>query len=242
MGKKECILVAAILDKRGHQRYTFPMNHKPALALKTIPAFDILEKSYPGLRAVFFDMDGTLFDTEKYHTEAMFMIGRKYNIVPPHGPKEVHAMMHGKADYLVFDIIKSWDGFPPDWTVEKFVATKNENLFQILSSLDPREYYPEATAKLLQDIRAAGKFIALVTSSERVVTVELLKLVGLLDFFDVVVTRDDCPKHKPDPWPYVETMKHAGSDENSTLIFEDSNVGLIAAHASKAHVIKVEWF
>lgn len=216
-------------------------NHR-VLALKTIPALKLIEETFPGLSAVFFDMDGTLFDTEKYHAEAMFMIGHKYHIKPPHGPKEVHAMMHGKADYLVFDIIKYWEGFPKEWTVSDFVTMKNKNLLEILSKLNPHDYYPAATANLLKELRAAGKYVALVTSSERLITLELLKLVKLDQYFDVVVTRDDCPKHKPDPWPYVDTMKKANSTPESTLIFEDSHVGLMAAEGSGAHVIKVEWF
>lgn len=218
------------------------MTQERVLALKEIPNLALINKTFPGLKAIFFDMDGTLFDTEKYHTEAMFMIGRKYNIKPPFGPKEVHALMHGKADYLVFDIIKYWEGFPKEWTPRDFVDAKNQNLMEILSTLNPSDYYPEKTAALLKEIRASGKYVALVTSSEKVVTMELLKLVKLDQFFDIVVTRDDCPLHKPDPWPYIDTMKKAGSDRHTTLIFEDSKVGLEAATSSGAHVIKVEWF
>ncbi len=212
------------------------------LSLTTIPDLQVLQKTFAGLKAIFFDMDGTLFDSEKYHTEAMLKIGRDFQIRPPHGPQEIHALMHGKADYLVFDIIKYWNGFPKQWTVKDFVDTKNKNFLEILAPLTPSDYYPVQTASLLSEIKNAGLYVALVTSSEKIVTKELMKLVELDNFFDLVVTRDDCPTHKPDPWPYVNTMKIAGVRPEETLIFEDSQVGLTAALASKAHVIKVEWF
>jgi beta-phosphoglucomutase len=212
------------------------------LTLSVIPDLNELQGRFPGVTTIFFDMDGTLFDSEKYHTEAMLKIGKDYEIRPPHGPKEIHSLMHGKADYLVFDIIKDWPGFPQEWSVRDFVDTKNRNLLEILSPLKPSDYFPDLTAALLNDIKSANLYLALVTSSEKIITHELLKMVGLDALFDLVVTRDDCPAHKPDPWPYIHAMKEAKARPEETLILEDSQVGLAAALASKAHVIKVEWF
>lgn len=218
------------------------MSVKSVIALKSIPTFEVLNQTFPGLKAIFFDMDGTLFDTEKYHTEAMLKIGHDYQIRPPVDPTQIHGLMHGKADYLVFDIIKEWPGFPKNWKVQDFVNEKNKNLMEILRKLEPGVYFPVQLLDLIKKIKTQALFIALVTSSERVITLELLKLVGLSDFFDLVLTRDDCPKHKPDPWPYLHAMSIAKSDAHTSLVFEDSNVGLTAAEASGSHVVKVEWF
>jgi HAD superfamily hydrolase (TIGR01509 family) len=219
-----------------------PMAPKSVLALKSIPTFEVLNQTFPGLKAIFFDMDGSLFDTEIYHTEAMLKLGRDYQIRPPVDPSQIHGLMHGKADYLVFDIIKDWPGFPKEWKVQDFVNEKNKNLLEILEKLEPGVYFPHQTFELIKKFKAQGLFMALVTSSERVITLELLKLVGLTQFFNLVLTRDDCPKHKPDPWPYLHAMSVAHSDAHSSLIFEDSNVGLTSAEASGSHVVKVEWF
>jgi HAD superfamily hydrolase (TIGR01509 family) len=75
----------------------------------------------------------------------------------------------------------------------------------------------------LDEAREANMFVALVTSSEKVVTKELLIITGLDTFFDLVLTRDDCPKHKPDPWPYVKAQEISGFEKYETLIFEDSH-------------------
>ena len=77
---------------------------------------------------------------------------------------------------------------------------------------------------LLNDSRAAGMFVALVTSSEKVVTEELLKIAKLDSFFDLVLTRDDCPKHKPDPWPYIKAQEISGFDKDETCV-SDQNLG-----------------
>ena len=207
-----------------------------------VPSLFELKQGYPGLKALFFDMDGTLFNTEEYHAQAMFMIGERYKIRPPYSPETVHDLMMGKADHLVFDIIKDWEGVPKEWTAADFIHQKNANLIEILAKVDPAKYFPTAILSLLKEAEAAGIYLALVTSSEKVVTEELLKIAKVRDFFKLILTRDDCPSHKPDPWPYLKAMQESRFDKSEIIIFEDSNVGLEAAISSGAHVIKVGWY
>lgn len=217
------------------------MNPSP-LAFKSIPELFELQAGYPGLKAMFFDMDGTLFNTESYHADALLKMAAIYNIRSPYSIEVVHELMVGKADHLVFDIIKDWEGVPRHWTVKDFVDQKNNFLIEILAQVDSRDYFPEKTFKLLEEAKQAGLYLALVTSSEKIITEELLKMAKLADLFDLILTRDDCLNHKPDPWPYLRALDVSGHDKSSTLIFEDSHVGLSAALSSGAHVIKVEWF
>jgi HAD superfamily hydrolase (TIGR01509 family) len=207
-----------------------------------IPSFSELSAAFPGLRGLFFDMDGSLFDTEGLHTKAFQQIGRDFNIRPPFGPETVHGMLMGKADHLVFEIVKDWEGFPKEWTARDFVAAKNERFFKLLRSGTDLGFLPQMSRTLIDEAREHGLFTALITSSEKIVTIELLKIAGVDKSFDLILTRDDCPKHKPDPWPYVEAMRVAKLDPKEVFIFEDSSVGLEAARVSGAHVGKVEWF
>lgn len=207
-----------------------------------VPGLFELKSAYPGLRALFFDMDGTLFNTESYHADALLMIAAKYNIRPPHSAETVHELMMGKADHLVFDIIKDWEGVPHHWTVKDFVDEKNSNLIEILRKVDASEYFPQETLALLQAALAEGLYLALVTSSEKIITEDLLRISGITNMFNLILTRDDCPVHKPDPWPYLKAIDVSGLDKTEIIIFEDSHVGLTAALSSGAHVIKVGWF
>jgi HAD superfamily hydrolase (TIGR01509 family) len=211
-------------------------------SFKKVPTLKELTAAFPGIKALFFDMDGTLFDTEKYHIEAMVRIGKLHNIIPPYGPQEVHDLMVGRADHLVFEIVKYWENFPKAWTVKDFVDAKNANFLSIVKNVQSSAYYSPLIRLLLTEGKAAGLKVALVTSSERPVTLELLAISNQSDFFDLVLTRDDCPKHKPDPWPYLEAQRFFGLSPKEALIFEDSNVGLTAALASESHAVKVEWY
>ena len=218
------------------------MSSQPHFALKQIPHLKEILPAYPGLKALFFDMDGTLFNTEKYHTQAMLAIGDEFKIRPPYSPDAVHQLMMGKADHLVFDLIKDWEGFPKHWVVRDFVEAKNAHLLRLLSNEKNKEYFPMEMKSLLDEAKESKLYLALVTSSEKIITMELLKLVGLNGFFKLIITRDDCPTHKPDPYPYLKALKIAGVSAHEALIFEDSNVGLLAADGSGCHVIKAEWY
>jgi HAD superfamily hydrolase (TIGR01509 family) len=218
------------------------MNIKRPLSFAQVPRLSILKAGFPGLKALFFDMDGTLFDTEKYHAEALMDLGRDHQIKAPISPDEIHALMIGKADYLLFELIKDWPGFPRSWSVEEFVADKNLRLLEILGRTQRDAFMNPNIPILLEEARTEGLFIGLVTSSERLVTKELIKTAGLESFFDLELTRDDCPLHKPHPWPYLEALRISGREPIEAMIFEDSNVGLTSALASGCHVIKVEWY
>jgi beta-phosphoglucomutase len=209
--------------------------------MKTVPSLAELKNAYPALEALFFDMDGTLLDTEKYHTQAFLKIGRDFGIVPPHAPEVIHGLLVGRADHLVFEVVKSWPGFPKDWSARNFVDEKNRNLLSILSNIPRDEFLPVSIVNLLKEAHASSLTLALVTSSEKVVTEELLRMGEVRNFFSHVITRDDCPKHKPDPWPYHHALKLTNHMKENVLIFEDSDVGISAALGSGSHVVRADW-
>ena len=223
-----------------HQDKIVPMTQTHPLSLATIPDLATLKAGFPGVKTLLFDMDGTLFDTEKYHTLALQKIGDEQKIHPPVGPKELHAMLMGKADRLVFELVKDWPGFPEHWDVHTFVNEKNRHLLAILAQVDPQSYFHPALKSLLKE--AQGMNVGLVTSSEKVITEALLKLADANKYFSFVLTRDDSKEVKPDPWPYLHAMKNFAADPGTTIVFEDSQVGLTSARASGAHAVKAEWY
>lgn len=206
-----------------------------------VPRLEELKERFPTLRALIFDMDGTLFDTESFHTKAFLRIGEDFQIRPPLPLEEIHSLLVGKADHLVYEVVKKWSGFPESWSAEEFVRVKSNHLLDLLKSISPELYFPLELASLLKEAKAQGFKLALVTSSEKVITKELLGLANLWESFDLILTRDDCPHHKPHPWPYLHALKTLGLNSLDAVIFEDSAVGIEAAEAAGAHVVKVEW-
>jgi beta-phosphoglucomutase len=143
---------------------------------------------------------------------------------------------------MLFDMIQHWEGMPKNWEVHDFVREKNKNVVDLIINTPVSDYLYEEMSTLIKNAFDEGFFIALVTSSEKIVTEEILRISGLAQFFHLILTRDDCPKHKPDPWPYLKAIELSNLKSHQIVIFEDSNVGLEAAVSSSPHVIKVEWF
>jgi beta-phosphoglucomutase len=210
--------------------------------ISEVPDLIDLKSRFNDLKSILFDMDGTLFNTEKYHAIALKNLGEELNICSPLSEKEMFHLMVGKADHLLFEIIKAWPSFPAQLSVEEFIHLKNNHLLNILRKTNSEKYFSEKLRSLLIEIKKNNLFIGLVTSSEKIITHELLKSSQIMDYFNIILTRDDSLRVKPDPWPYLYTMTQSNFTPQETLIFEDSNVGIEAAEKSGANVLKVNWY
>ena len=95
---------------------------------------------------------------------------------------------------------------------------------------------------LLEEIKDAGYPMALVTSSSRQQCSELMKMTQFIHFFDHIITRDDVIHPKPSPEPYLLAFSKLEIAAENCLIFEDSQVGMSSALASKSHVARADWY
>ena len=97
-----------------------------------IPTIDTLLSLSPEAQAFIFDMDGTIFHSEPIHALALQKLGQQYSIRHPLTSEEIHKLLVGKADHLVFDIIKHWPGFPEFLNLERFIQEKNDILISLI--------------------------------------------------------------------------------------------------------------
>ncbi len=66
-----------------------------------------------------------------------------------------------------------------------------------------------------------------------------MRLSGLANYLDVLVSNEDVKHSKPDPEMYVKAMELLGVSPKETLILEDNEHGIAAARASGAHVMVI---
>ncbi|MCR5746142.1 MAG: HAD family hydrolase [Lachnospiraceae bacterium] len=85
-------------------------------------------------------------------------------------------------------------------------------------------------------------YMAVATTATRSGVVDILTHFGLIDYFDRIYTQEDVTRYKPDPEVFLKCMSDFGVGSENTVIFEDSKVGLEAAYATKASVIRIESF
>jgi HAD superfamily hydrolase (TIGR01509 family) len=173
---------------------------------------------YP-IDAVLIDMDGTLFDTELAYTEAMreaaqFM-GRKISVEFCHST----AGVPGPArERMIREL------YGDDFSIDDYRTHFTQFARRRLSAGPPLK---PGAVELLDFLKARGLKTALATSARRTPTENRLRTAGLFEYFAAIATRDDVAEAKPAPDIYLEAARRLGC-----VAFEDSSIGLTAAHAA----------
>jgi len=166
------------------------------------------------LRAVVFDLDGTLLDS------LPLVLAAISHALEPFGPRptmEIFAKLGG----------------PP----ERFLGTLLDDLNHVPTALQRMEDYHREHAHLIQpyegvdvflaDLRRRGVQVALWTGRDRATTDWLLHEHRLDDFFAAAVCGDDLPTHKPDPEGLREIIRRLGVRPEETLFVGDADVDVL---------------
>ncbi len=177
--------------------------------------------------AIFFDLDGTLVDTESIALTsglwAFAEVGHPVDAAFMHG-------LVGKAEPQAAQIIvQSLPGI--DLTAFR-AAWRTGFDTELTKGLDLKAGAAELLALLDHPL-------GLVTSTGREGAHHKLGLAGLSHHFQTVVTFDDVTMPKPAPEPYLLAAARLGVDPARCLVFEDSDVGAEAAHLAGCTVVQV---
>lgn len=182
-------------------------------------------------RAVLWDMDGTLVDTEPYWIATEFELAERYGGTW----SEAHAL-----ELVGNDLISSGryirEHMGIDLEPERIVE---ELLDGVVRRVEESVPWRPGAVDLVERVRAAGVPCALVTMSyERFVAPILAQLPP--ETFRVIVTGDRVSQGKPHPEPYLTAAAALGLAPEDCLAIEDSNTGATSAEAAGCLVLVVE--
>lgn len=181
------------------------------------------------MKALIFDMDGVIVDSEPLHVKAEKEVCRKYNVAIN---DDDWLAFKGKTTIDIFSsIIKKYNlnVAPAQMAEDKLVI--------YLKMLDSVRLFP-GLHEILAYARQKYK-VALVTSSRASIQEAVFKKFALSPFFNVVVTADIVSKGKPDPEPYALAISRLGLNPEECIVIEDSDNGVISAKNAGAKVIAV---
>ena len=184
------------------------------------------------MRAVLWDMDGTLVDTEPYWIETEFAMAEKYGATW----SQAHAMELVGSDLVDSGrYIKKVMGL--DLTPEEIVEELLDGVV-VKVEVEAVPWRPGAV-ELLTSLAEAGVRCGLVTMSyQRFVAPILAHLPP--ETFRVVVTGEQVEFGKPHPEPYLTAAAALGVPPEECLAIEDSNTGAKSAEEAGCTVLVVE--
>ena len=182
-------------------------------------------------RAVLWDMDGTLVDTEPYWIATEFELAERYGGTW----SEAHALNLVGNDLRVSGAyIREHMGI--DLEVDEIVEALLDGVVHKVQENVP---WRPGAVDLVERVREAGIPCALVTMSyDRFVAPILAQLPP--ETFRVVVTGDRVEQGKPHPEPYLTAAAALGLSPADCLAVEDSNTGAKSAEAAGCLVLVVE--
>ncbi|MEV6768341.1 HAD family phosphatase [Nocardia sp. NPDC051030] len=184
------------------------------------------------VRAVVFDMDGLLIDSERLAMESLISAGTEFGYTM--SPALCRSMIGVPADRCRQLVT---DAYGPDFPLEEYFELHEIHLRQLVD--DGKLTTKPGALALLDELERQGIPKAIATSSSRVRADHHLQLAGLADRFEAVITRQDVVNGKPDPEPYQKAVVTLGYEVNDTLALEDSTNGLRAAHAAGLRCILI---
>ena len=189
----------------------------------------------PALRAILFDMDGLLADTEPLQKQAFEIVCRRHGDDDLHITEEMHAEFVGKSDVENARVLIGAFGLPVD--ADDLVAEREDAYVDVLRStvVPPMD----GVQDLMQAAIAACLTLAVGTSSiRRFVDVSLERMFEAMasaeldsGMFATIVCGDDphISARKPAPDIYLRCAERIGVEPAACMVLEDSGSGILSA-------------
>lgn len=187
----------------------------------------------PGIRAILFDLDGTLWPSDPAHAAVNLEILRRRGVPLSVEDYETRYTVHGDRAAF-YHASRDVLGAPlPEADIREMEA-EAETLFW--DQMDDIGLY-DGAEELVRSLRPAGFLVAIASGSRTGQIARFLELNGLADAFDTYVGADDTDEHKPEPAPYLEACRRLGVAPSTTVAIEDTVGGASAAKAAGCAIV-----
>ena len=184
------------------------------------------------IKALIFDMDGLLFDSERIVQRSWEIAGNELGI-PHMGDVIYHTLgmnRTGRNEYFRKYIRE-------DFPFEEFGELTRDNFWKIVD----KEGLPlkSGAKELLAYGKAQGYKMAVATSSSREYAMRNLIRTGIDAYFDSVICGDMVKKAKPDPEIYQKASESLGMQPENCMAFEDAPGGIRSAYQAGMYPVMI---
>ena len=183
------------------------------------------------IKLIIFDLDGVLVEAKHIHYNAFNKaLGKEYAIEW----NEHLSIYDGLKTNQKLEILTERKGLPIS-IYKEIWENKQKYTLEALSNLQPSTQLKVCLDTLIFH----GYKIACCSNSIRKTVLTVLSKLGIIEYFDLILSNEDVKNSKPHPEIYWKAISALGYLPEETLIVEDSPYGLLAASRSKAHVMRV---
>ncbi len=183
------------------------------------------------IKALIFDMDGVIVDSEPLHTQAFLDVFKELGYPGDHGLD--FEAYYGHSDPIV------WKDFcrlhHPPQSLDELTGLKQKRFLELLINRQP--LFPEI--ERLLELLARRFTLGLASGSPHRVIGEVLGMRNLRRFFSAVVSAEDVPRGKPAPDVFLKAALILNTHPSDCCVIEDAAVGVEAALAAGMQVIAI---
>ena len=182
------------------------------------------------IKAVIFDMDGLMIDSERVTFEGYQHVLAKKGLTMS---LDFYKTLLGKPLIAIFN--QFYDTYGKDFNVEDTI----EAVHQYISDIFEKDGVPlkKGLIELLEYLKTHNYRTIVATSSQRYRVNRILQLAKLNQYFDDSICGDEVTKGKPDPEVFLKSCEKLNVKPLEALVLEDSEAGIKAADLAKIKVI-----
>lgn len=176
-------------------------------------------------RAVIFDMDGVIVDTEAAYIEEQRVFLDEHGIAVP--IEELNAMVGSSHETFLNALVDWWERggygtFTAEEAYRRYQEWSGDYVYHYRELLNP------GVVETLDKLKRRGVRLALASSSKMDNILDVLGQCGIRDYFEVIVSGEQFRESKPDPEIYLHTMECLGLEPSECCCIEDSKFGITA--------------
>ena len=185
------------------------------------------------LKAIIFDLDGTMVDSLPYHHESWRIFFKNNNLEENDFTEILKEYKGGGTLELMTSV------FGNMYTKEELEKMTNDKEV-IFRDIYKSKIYPiEGLKKFLDNLKESNISLSIGSNAIRKNVIMTIEELGITNYFSSIICGDEVSKGKPDPEMYIKTLSNLKVNKDECVIFEDSIEGVEAAKNADIKVIGV---
>mgnify|MGYP000438083916 CR=1 FL=1 len=185
------------------------------------------------LKAIIFDLDGTMVDSLPYHHESWRIFFKNNNL-------EENDFTEILKEYKGGGTLELMTSVFGDMYTKEELKQMTDDKEVIFRDIYKSKIYPiEGLKKFLDNLKESNISLSIGSNAIRKNVIMTIEELGITNYFSSIICGDEVSKGKPDPEMYIKTLSNLKVNKDECVIFEDSIEGIEAAKNADIKVIGV---